>query len=1027
MPIYRGDGGSGESNTNVYASDIAEDANTATTKATEAANSAASAANSAATALNHKNDAEDAKDLAETAKADADASKTAAYQSELSAAASETNAGNSETAAAAAQTAAETAQTAAEDAQTAAETAETNAETAETNAGNSATAAASSATAAASSATTAAGSATTAASEASDSATSATAASGSATAAASSATSAATSATNAATSESNASTSESNASTSETNAATAATNAATSESNAATSASNAATSATNAATSESNAATSESNASSSATAAASSATSAASSATSASTSATNAAASYDSFDDRYLGAKTSDPSTDNDGDTLLVGALYYNNTSGTMKIWTGTVWEAAYVSADGYMPLSGATMTGALTLSGDPSTGLQAATKQYVDTIAAASLHYHDPVRVEKEGNLSATYDNGSSGVGATLTNNSTQEALVIDGVSLALNDRVLIYEQTDATQNGIYTVTTVGDGSTNWVLTRATDADSYGPSDPDSFGEGDAFYVTEGTAGAGELYVMNTSGTITFGTTNITFAQISSAQVYTAGTGISISGSEISSDITLQEVTDSGASTTATVTAGGFSTSGNIAATGTVSGSNINSNNWDTAYGWGNHASAGYLTSYTETDPVYTASSWYTTTNNSSNWNTAYGWGNHASANYLLTTSGNDHAANAWGLRLETTGYNNPSGFYAVGNNFTMIVRNSAGGIGARLDADATEANNHIGGNPIWHKGNLTTTEKSNWNTAYGWGNHASAGYQLASTAIETTDDLRDLNYMHLSHTNSNSDYNTTDEAWFLSNNTNGPNTGHYYHTQQWFWSSKSGSSNRAQLAIQYNGGADMYVRSIYSGTWSGWYKVWTSGNDGSGSGLDADTVDGLDVHTGRNHDANKIVRTDSSGYIQAGWINSTSGSATTSTITRITASYDNYLRYYTPDNFVNTLPASVSSPNVCTAENLGMVNYIYNTGGTTLTRGVHGTHIWHNWSTNPTITLTSSTWQKGDTIEFVNVRGYTLTVNATRIYLPSGSYDTSVFINQPGRFRLIKYTSSTGYWMLG
>lgn len=64
----------------------------------------------------------------------------------------------------------------------------------------------------------------------------------------------------------------------------------------------------------------------------------------------------------------------------------------------------------------------------------------------------------------------------------------------------------------------------------------------------------------------------------------------------------------------------------------------------NTNISNWNTAYGWGNHASAGYLTSFTETDPIYTASSWYTTTNNSSNWNTAYGWGNHASAGYLTS-----------------------------------------------------------------------------------------------------------------------------------------------------------------------------------------------------------------------------------------------------------------------------------------------------------------------------------------------------------------------------------------------
>ena len=59
------------------------------------------------------------------------------------------------------------------------------------------------------------------------------------------------------------------------------------------------------------------------------------------------------------------------------------------------------------------------------------------------------------------------------------------------------------------------------------------------------------------------------------------------------------------------------------------------------NSSNWDTAYGWGNHASAGYLTGYTETDPIYISSSWYTTTNNSSNWDTAYGWGDHAAAGY--------------------------------------------------------------------------------------------------------------------------------------------------------------------------------------------------------------------------------------------------------------------------------------------------------------------------------------------------------------------------------------------------
>src|SRR5210317_649807 len=165
------------------------------------------------------------------------------------------------------------------------------------------------------------------------------------------------------------------------------------------------------------------------------------------------------------------------------------------------------------------------------------AIKTYVDTIAAAGIHYHDPVRVESPTNLNASYDNGTSGVGATLTNTGTLAAISIDGVALSLNDRVLIYNQTNAAHNGVYYVSTVGDGATAWVLTRTTDTDSYGASDPNSLGEGDAFFVREGATGAGELYVMTTSGTITFGTTNITFSVIAETAVYSAGTGLNLTG----------------------------------------------------------------------------------------------------------------------------------------------------------------------------------------------------------------------------------------------------------------------------------------------------------------------------------------------------------------------------------------------------------------------------------------------------------------------------------------------------------
>ena len=83
----------------------------------------------------------------------------------------------------------------------------------------------------------------------------------------------------------------------------------------------------------------------SATASATSATAAASSATSAASSATSAAASYDTFDDRFLGAKSSDPSADNDGDALATGALYFNSSSNAMKVYTGSAWAAVAPTA----------------------------------------------------------------------------------------------------------------------------------------------------------------------------------------------------------------------------------------------------------------------------------------------------------------------------------------------------------------------------------------------------------------------------------------------------------------------------------------------------------------------------------------------------------------------------------------------------------------------------------------------------------------------------------------------------------
>ncbi len=135
--------------------------------------------------------------------------------------------------------------------------------------------------------------------------------------------------------------------------------------------------------------------------------------------------------------------------------------------------------------------------------------------------------------------------------------------------------------------------------------------------------------------------------------------------TGLTVSGSPVTTDGTLAVTYSAGYAIPTTAKQTEWDTAygwGNHASAGYLTSytetdpvftaseaasiTSTDTSNWDAAYGWGNHASAGYLTSYTETDPVYTASSWYSTTNNASNWDTAYGWGNHASAGYLTSAT---------------------------------------------------------------------------------------------------------------------------------------------------------------------------------------------------------------------------------------------------------------------------------------------------------------------------------------------------------------------------------------------
>jgi hypothetical protein len=184
----------------------------------------------------------------------------------------------------------------------------------------------------------------------------------------------------------------------------------------------------------------------------------------------------------------------------------------------------------GYVPVNkaGDTMLGDLILNEDPSTALGAATKQYVDNIVSG-INFHPPVVVATDVSLVATYDNGLAGVGATLTGPSVG-VLMIDGENPTYLQRILVWQQADPIQNGVYDLTTVGDSVTVYQLTRSSDADN---SPPGEIHYGDYTLVLSGDTNGGFGFICNTPGTIDIGITPITYIQFNAAQAVTAGYGL--------------------------------------------------------------------------------------------------------------------------------------------------------------------------------------------------------------------------------------------------------------------------------------------------------------------------------------------------------------------------------------------------------------------------------------------------------------------------------------------------------------
>ena len=221
------------------------------------------------------------------------------------------------------------------------------------------------------------------------------------------------------------------------------------------------------------------------------------------------------------------------------GILYGNNTSPIGSSLSGTngqllssggagapVWTSSPTVSNLNVVSGGVITAEKLTGLVAPTNATDAVTKMYADAIGS-SLNVHDAAYVATTVNLVAVYNNGASGVGATLTAAGT---LIIDGVTIVSGDaiapkkRILVKNQTNQTQNGIYEVTTVG---ASWVITRTTDSDN---SPPGEISPGDFIFITAGSTQANTGWVESAPGPIIIGTSAITFTQFSGAGSYMAG-----------------------------------------------------------------------------------------------------------------------------------------------------------------------------------------------------------------------------------------------------------------------------------------------------------------------------------------------------------------------------------------------------------------------------------------------------------------------------------------------------------------
>ena len=235
------------------------------------------------------------------------------------------------------------------------------------------------------------------------------------------------------------------------------------------------------------------------------------------------------------------------------GQFYYNTSDNKLYVYNGSAFQSfegdiTSISDDGNSTItvtngdSGDTtlavnISGIIDDSATNNSSLWSASKiiSYTQT-AQEGLNVKLAVAAATTSALPAcTYNNGTSGVGATLTGDSNGALAAIDGVTLVANERLLVQDQADASENGIYVLTTVGDSSNAFVLTRADDFDTADQIKANSF-----CFVEDGSTYADVGLVLASGDNPTLGTTDLVFTQFSGIGSFTAGDGLSQTGSNL-------------------------------------------------------------------------------------------------------------------------------------------------------------------------------------------------------------------------------------------------------------------------------------------------------------------------------------------------------------------------------------------------------------------------------------------------------------------------------------------------------